>query len=342
VGAALTALAMLFLARADTLWMFFVGYMALQISDDVGTGPYAALVPDYVPENRRGRASGILSQLQLIAQVVAAGAGFALSAQPRTIFLLIAVINILCAIIVIVTLREDRLDWAQAPMPASENKAMDWPSRLKRGAQNWITPWQSADFRWVWFTRFLNSLGFYIILNYLYYYLLESIRVFRLPGGLVLNDAFQATILLSLSISLAGAISSVWGGNLADRIGRKRVIYISGWLMFLTLIPFALIRDYTTILLLSPIFGLGYGGYLSATWALAADTLPSEEDSAKDMGIWQMSVTAPQVIAGFAVSLLIYAGNQRQPGMGYTVAFLVSALAFLAGSLLVKFVRGSS
>jgi MFS family permease len=341
IGAALTAITLLFLASADRLWMFFAGYVALQISDDVATGPYAALVPDHVPEERRGRASGILGQLQLLAQIVAAGVALALTGRPDAILWTIAGVNLSCALIVIATLREGRLGVVIRPSDASVKPASSLGAGLVRVARAWMATWHSADFRWVWFTRFLNALGFYVILDYLLFYLQDSVRTFRLPG-LALPGPFEASIFLSLIISLAGAVSAVWAGNLADRIGRKRIIYLAGWLMFVTLVPFALIPTYWVIVLLSPVFGIGYGAYLSTTWALAADILLNREDAAKDMGIWQMSIAAPQVVAGFFVSVLINQGNLLRPGLGYTFAFLFAAGAFLAGSVLVRFVRGST
>ncbi len=341
IGAALTAAALVFLAGANSLWMFFVGYIFLQISDDIGTGPYAAIIPDLVPEERRGKASGIMSQLQLFAQIVAAVAGLMLG-SALLIFLTIAVINIVCAVIVLMTVRERQTDFVARTVLLSEaDKAPGLAAKLARGMGEWAAPWRSLDFRWVWFTRFLNALGFYIILNYVPNYLKDSVRTFDL-FGFRLDDSFRASLVISLTLSLSGAISAVCGGPLADRIGRKRVILYSGWLMFLTLIPFALIPSYRVILALAPFFGIGYGAYLSASWALAADVLPSKEDAAKDMGIWQMSVAAPQVVAGFVVGLLIHLGNQQRMGLGYTVAFLFAAVAFLIGSILVNRVKGSS
>ena len=340
IGAALTALALLFLGGADRLWMLFAGYLFLQISDDVATGPYAAIVPDLVPEERRGLASGVLSQLQLLAQIAAAVVGLVLSKNVMGIFVAIAVVNVLCAAIVLFTVREKRYLFSPSPGGAVE-KQSGIAAKLVRGLREWAAPWRSLDFRWVWFTRFLNALGFYVILSYLPNYLKDVVRVFRLPG-LTLTEPFQATIVMSLTLSLSGAVSAVYGGRLADRWGRKRVIYVAGWLMFVTLVPFALVPNYGMILLLAPFFGLGYGAYLSATWAIAADVLPSKEDVAKDMGIWQMSVAAPQVVAGFLVSLVIFYGNRQQPGLGYSFAFLCAAVAFLAGSLLIKRVKGST
>ena len=58
------------------------------------------------------------------------------------------------------------------------------------------------------------------------------------------------------------------------------------------------------------------------------------------MGIWQASVSTPQVLTG-AVGLLVDAGNKFSSGLGYTIAFLLSSIAFLTGCLLVTRIKGS-
>lgn len=344
IGAALTALALLFLGQASALWMMIAGYLFLQISDDIATGPYAALVPDLVPENKRGRASGVLSLLQQVAQIVAAVVGIALGANFFAIYAVIAVINVVCALVVLALIRESvpattipPAAAVQAPQHGDRRPLV----RLARGARRWGAPWQSADFRWVWFTRFLSAFGFYLILLYVVNYLDDRVRTFALFGGVRLAKSFEAAVAVALVISLSAAISAVLAGRLADRVGRKRVIVLSGWLMFVVLAPFAFVPVYAVIVPLAAVFGLGYGAYLSASWALAADVLPSKEDTAKDMGIWQMSVATPQVLTGLA-GLVVDFGNRQQPGLGYTLAFLLAAFAFLGGSLLVTRVRGSS
>lgn len=340
VGAALTALALLFLGQAHSLWMMVLGYLFLQISDDVGTGPYAAIVPDLVPEENRGRAGGVLSLLQLSAQIAAALVGIALARNLFLIYVVIAAINIVCAGIVWVTARERRADIPVRAPESRQGKAPGFAAKLSRGIGEWFAPWREQDFRWVWFTRFLIALGWSIIVVYVANYLRFRVRDFTLPG-LTLKDPLIASIVIALAISLSGAASAVVAGKLADRIGRKRIIVYAGWLMFATLVPFALIPVFSVIVLLALFFGIGYGAYISASWAMAADVLPSKEDSGKDMGIWQMSVVVPQFFTGLTGSL-IDMGNRSRPGLGYTLAFLLSAGAFLAGSLLVRRVRGST
>jgi MFS family permease len=319
-----------------------LGYLFLQISDDVATGPYAALVPDLVPEEHRGRIGGVMSLLQLGAQIVAAVVGIALSASPFLIYVVIAAINIVCAAIVWFSARERGLEVPPSarPITAMENEP-GLAAKMMRGVQEWTAPWRGHDFRWVWITRFLNALGWSIIVIYVSNYLNDVVKVFSLPGGILLKDSLHAAIVIALIISLSGAVSALYAGKMADKIGRKRVMLLSGWLMFAALVPFALYPNYTAIAVLALLFGIGYGAYISASWAIAADVLPSKEDSGKDMGIWQMSVVVPQFITGM-IGALIDRGNEGQEGFGFTLAFLFAAAAFLAAGLLVRKVRGSS
>lgn len=352
IGAALTAIALFVLAGAKSLPLMIFGYLFLQVSDDIGTGPYAAVIPDYVPEEKRGRASGVMSMVQLAAQIAAVALALPLG-NIALIYIAAAVVNVVCALIVLAVVREGRFDFSRGRGGAADALTAAPPAvreaglaaRIERGVANWFAPFRVADFRWVWFTRFLTALGFYLILTYVTNYITDrvpSLDLFGLSlgskeGGGVKNAALVAALVISLS----GAVASVWAGKAADRIGRKRVIVGAGWLMWAMIVPFAFIPNYSVVIVLAAFFGLGYGAYLSASWALAADVLPSKDDAAKDMGIWQASVATPQIISG-VVGFIVDRGNHLGPGYGYTTAFLISAFAFLSGSLLVKRVKGST
>lgn len=330
IGAALTSVALLLLGQANSLVWMAVAYLFLQISDDVATGPYAALIYDQVPEDHRGKASGILSLLQLVAQIAAVGVGLGLG-KIALIYLAVAGINVVCALITLAIWHE--------PAAPERRKAEHPAPRPQLSWRSWVDPFRSPDFRWVWLARFLVAFGFYLILLYVSNYL--SDRVGRLLlFGLDLKEPKNGALAAALGISLSGAIGSGIAARLVDTLGRKRSIGICGWVMAAALIPFALIPNFTLIFCVALVFGLAYGVYLSASLALAADVLPDPEAAAKDMGIWQASVSTPQILTG-AVGFLVDSGNRGAPGLGYTIAFLISSAAFLTGCLLVTKVRGS-
>jgi MFS family permease len=340
IGSSLTVVALMTLANAQQYWVIILGYLLLQISDDIGTGPYSALIPALVPEHQRGRASGAMGLLQLLAQVAGGVMAFMLRGHIAAIYVTLAIVNVICALLTLSVVR-DRLEPRSTPGLGFFT--------------SWIEPWRNHDFRWVWFTRFLNGVGFYLVLNYMRYFLVDVVRDFHFfglnlapidsnaadPQRALQTAATNATFELALVVSVIGAVSSVLGGRLADRIGRKKVVIRAGGLMAAVMPPFILWPQFTVMLFLAAIFGVGYGAYQSADWALVSDVMPSKEDLAKDMGIWQASVATPQILSGAAGALVDY-GNRSQPGSGYTYTFIFAAVVFVFGTVLIRKVRGST
>lgn len=338
IGGALTAIALLFLGAADQVWMFFAGYLLLQVADDIGTGPYSAIVPEFVPEENRGRASGVMGLLKLIAQLVAAVVGVMFGSSVMTIYGIMAGLNIVCAVWVLYVIRAE---------PPYRGEKLELSGTVANRIRTFWRPFSNPDFRWVWITSFLNAFGFYMILVYLRFYLSDKVLPqLDGPTGItaeLASDPLKATILVAIIISIVGAIASVVAGRMADQRGRKRIVVTAGWIMFLSLIPFALVPNYWLIVALAVPFGVGYGAYLSSDWALVSDVLGQDEGFGRNMGLWQMSVATPQVISG-GLGWLVDTLNRQWSGQyfGYTVIFIIASFGFLLGSTLIRRVKGST
>ena len=337
IGAALTTLALFLLPQSTQLWHLILGYLLLQVADDMAQGPYAALIPGLVETEQRGRASGIMGLLAMSAQIAGGIGAFLLSPNLNAIYMLIAGVTIFCAAITLLTVRES-------------------PPKTERPQQSflagWLEPWASADFRWVWFTRFANAVGFYLIYNYLQYFLADVVGKFDVFGKTVASigngtpeeikdAAFEAVFILALVISLFGAFGAVFGGRMADKVGRKRTVYLSGALMALPVIPFIFVTDFSIIALLAIPFAIGYGAYQASDWALAADVMPDKGALAKDMGVWQSCVAAPQLVSG-GFGAAVAAGNRASMGLGYSIAFGLAAFAFIIAVVFVSRIKGST
>jgi MFS family permease len=114
--------------------------------------------------------------------------------------------------------------------------------------------------------------------------------------------------------------------------------------MGLVALVFILFHSFTLAVLMGIVFGLGYGAYQSVDWALASDVLPSMDDYAKDMGVWHVAMTLPQVIAtpiaGFLLDNFQRVGRvQAIPNLGYTVIFLLSVVYFILGTVFVRQIK---
>jgi MFS family permease len=184
------------------------------------------------------------------------------------------------------------------------------------------------------------------------YFLADSVATYELFGfeiaskgtgseDEVKDAAFQAVFLLAMVISIFGALGAISGGKLSDKIGRKKTVFVSGALMAFPVLPFVFVRDFTWIALLAIPFAVGYGAYQASDWALAADVMPDKGTLAKDMGIWQSCVTAPQIVSG-GLGVMVTSGNRASMGLGYSLAFGLAAVAFGIAVLFVSRIRGST
>ncbi|MES1227247.1 MAG: MFS transporter, partial [Armatimonadota bacterium] len=160
-GVALTVIGCLVLMMSNTIWMLAVGFYLLQIGDQAGTASYAGMVADTVPAERRDFASGILGALKPAGQIASiVAAGVLQSFGFPVIIGAVAAVNVVCGLWTL---------WAIKGLPAIK------PHHVNRGnlAHDWIEPFQSHDFRFVWLNRFVVALASAIIFSYSLNYLTD-------------------------------------------------------------------------------------------------------------------------------------------------------------------------
>ncbi len=91
------------------------------------------------------------------------------------------------------------------------------------------------------------------------------------------------------------------------------------------------------------IFGVGYGAYQAVDWAMASDVLPSDSDYAKDLGIWHIAWTLPQVVATPIAGVLLdnfqVLGVKPASRRLGTLSSFLAAFYLLLGTVLVRKVR---
>ncbi|MCW5937898.1 MAG: MFS transporter [Fimbriimonadaceae bacterium] len=326
-GAGLTVLAVWAVGSSTTIFALTLAYLLLQVADDVGTGPYGGMVPEVVPEHRRGFASAVMTLLQRLAEIATALAAIVLQ-RPDLILVGIAVVNVLCAAWTIRSISGLR----PAERPPDKPRA-PWH-------RAWIDPWFDHDFRWLWFTRLLTSAAAFLVTNYMLNYLKDMFPSFRL-FGIDLGDAGRGLQLLGLTLSIGASVGALIAVRLADTVGRKRLVYISGWVISLMTVPFALARDYTAIWAMAIVLGVGSGVRGAVDWAMAADIVPDKDEAGGQMGLWSSSQTAVQILVGGAGAVIQHL-NEQNMGVGYVSAIWLAGLLFLVGTFLVQKVRGSS
>lgn len=323
----------------SSLPLYIFAFMWVEFWNNVATAPYSALIPDVVPPDQRGSASGWYGLMNILGTVVGALAPFLFTIGGKTditaLYYFVAVVLFLSMLGTVVFVKEPPVTRKPPPFVLSE---------FLRGL---ISPLRDHDFRWVFLTRFLMVMGTFTVQQFLQYYMGDVVKTFRLFTLYTAQNAIEATSVFLLLFLVGALPSSITAGILSDRYGRKIMVYISSTFQAIVPIAFAFFApDFTIAALLGLLFGIGYGAYQSVDWAMASEVLPSEDDYAKDMGVWHVALTFPQVIAtpiaGFLLDYFNHLGRAPDAPpttFGYTVIFTLATLYFILGTVLVRRIR---
>ncbi|MBI4365176.1 MAG: MFS transporter [Candidatus Latescibacteria bacterium] len=308
------------------IWLFLICYLGVQLGNNWSGGPYAGLIPDVVPRGERGTASGWLALMTaagLLLGAVAAGR-LVRGESYGPVYAAIAVVLALALAVTLWRVKERRL----AEDPGLFRMGAFLRSFLLTGAAY-------RDFYFVLMTRALVSMGIYSVFTFFQFFLKDVVRVE--------NPVLQTSNLVAIIIA-AGIPTSLVAGSLSDRYGRKPLVYLSGALMALASLVFIIVGFHPSLSLMfwiSAVFGLGYGAYQAADWALAVDVLPKSGAAAKDMGIWHVSLVLPQMIAPLLTGVTLSAFKGASLLLGYTVVFALTAAWFILGTVFVRQIRGA-
>jgi Na+/melibiose symporter-like transporter len=305
----------------------FIVYCLLQIASNIAQGPYQAFIPEMVPLDKHGRASGVKGLLEItggVALVYLASIFMDRYSSGGGSHLLWLILGILAAVVLValaatvLLVRESPPGAAPSRTPRLETLSLIFKKDL----------WANSDFVWFLASRMLVFMAFTTIQQFALYYLRDVL-------GLV-NPA-EATARFSI-VAVAGMLMVVWpAGYLSDRIGRKLLTAIAGVLGAIGIAVIALSQEYGTILWAAGVIGVAMGIFNSTNWALATDFAPKAEE-ARYLGVANMATAGGAVLAR-VIGPGIDFFNSRSPLSGYTFMLLVCLAYFLLGSLLVLKIR---
>ena len=321
----------------ETVFVWTVTFLVVQLFNNMATGPYTALIPDLVSTEQRGSASGWLGLMTLLGNF--AGGLMGLLVDPLGVaniyFIMIGVL-ILGALVTWFGINE-----LEVPHEVPSFKLGDFMRGL-------IDPFRTSDFTWVLMTRLLVMMGISIVQEFIQYYMGDVIGApFILAGFGKVADTAEAAVSFFIPALLIGAvITTLVAGVLSDKYGRKRMVYLAGALMGIVAFVFVFFHSFTLAVIMGVVFGLGYGAYTSVDWALVSDVLPSMDDYAKDMGIWHVADVLPQIVAGLIGGILLdnfqrIGAANNIPNLGYTVIFLLAVVFFALGTVFVSRIKGA-
>jgi len=311
-------------SQGSSVWLFLLLYLGVQLGNNWSGGPYAGLIPDMVPADQRGTASGWLALMTALGTLAGAIAAGQMVRGERYLPIYVAI-----AAVVIVFLALTVWGVREAPAAPSDRPAPSalWRDFIPRGPAY-------RNFYLVLVTRALVTMGIYSVFTFFQFFLEDIIHT---P-----NPVEQTSYLIAIIIG-AGVPTSLVAGALSDRLGRKPLVYLSGGLMALASVIFIYVAFAPSLgftFAVGALFGIGYGAYQAVDWALAIDVLPKGEAAAKDMGIWHVSLVLPQVLAPAITGFTLTALKPTGLLLGYTLVFVLTAVWFVLGTVFVRAIRG--
>lgn len=332
-------LGLIYFPRANdlsSLPLFIGAFIWVEFWNNVATAPFSALIPDVVPINQRGSASGWYGLMSMLGNFAGGLSALLFTRNGQTdlpsIYFFLAGALVFGMLGTVLFVREPKVT---RELPAF---------KLGQFLRSLLDPLRDHDFRWVFWTRFLMVMGTFTVQEFLQYFMRDVVKDFTLFGRQVAENAESAVSFFIMALLLGAIVSSLAAGILSDRFGRKFMVYISSALQAVVPIVFIFFAPFELVVGLGLIFGLGFGAYQAVDWALASDVLPSHDDYAKDMGVWHVAMTFPQVIstpiAGFLLDRFQVVGNQHAvPHLGYTVIFILATIYLILGTVLVRQIR---
>ena len=303
--------------------VIFVVYCLMQIASNTVQGPYQAFIPEMVPEDKRGRASGVKGLLSIIGGVVLIRlVAVLIDRYPadntglRLSLIVLGAIVIVTLLITIFTVREKPWQgkFTSPFTPLRQSFKVDLKAK--------------PQFILFLVASFLVFTGWNTLSAHALYYFQDVV-------GIANPVAVTANLVIAMG---AGMIVVVYlAGLLSDKIGRRPVVVGSGFIGALGIIVLFFAQNYWWVMVSGTLLGMCAGAWLSSQWALATDLVGKGEE-AKYLGIANMSIAG----AGAAARLigpLIDTLNTNRAGFGYQIMLLACLIYFIAGSIMLMRVK---
>ncbi|HEY0754433.1 MAG TPA: MFS transporter [Ktedonobacteraceae bacterium] len=315
----LAALALVILALAPSILIIALGVVLLQFAANTAFSCVTAIVPDQVPVTQRATVSAFASFALPLGAIIGIGVIAQAFNGGRGAYYVLAGALAVVLVVFVLLVRDPVLP--RDSVPAFNGKAF---------LASFVRPLKVRDFSLVLVGRVFVMFGYYIVVNYLLYYLEDSVH----------STATQATAqvgIFQVLLTVVMVTSTLISGVVSDRLQRRKpFVIVASAVMALSLIILAFFPVLPLVFISAAVLGIGFGVFLSGDLALQTQVLPTRRDNAKDLAILNLGSLLPQILVPLVVGITLTLLNS------YPATFLVGAVLALLGAALiipVKLVR---
>jgi Na+/melibiose symporter-like transporter len=305
VGTALDVVFLVALASSQTFIAMAALVVLLQFSSNMAQGPFQGYVPDLVPEEQVGTASGLFGLMSVGGQLV----GVAIAAAAVVVDNLAAGV-IAFAVLEVATMLPAVLGVADRPVEMPQRSGTVLAG--VRGAL--AEAWGHRSFVWLLVSRFFILMTTGTVVATAHRFLTRSM------GYSEAGSAAAIMVLLTLTVLSAASVAG-WAGGASDRYGRKPIIWTGCLVGAIGMTALALTPAQPEFALLGLRFpigglaaipvGIGAGMFVSVDWALMVDIIP-RVTAGRYMGISNVVTATSGAVAGTIAGFVV--GSTAGPG----------------------------
>ncbi|MCI1983166.1 MAG: MFS transporter [Bifidobacteriaceae bacterium] len=310
---------MLLIMIADNPALIIIEWALFQIFLAAIVAPIVAVIPDRVPESRRGVFSSVYGSSMMVGGAIGSILASRFITNPDQGILVFSIMILACGPL-----------FALLAPDASNKDVPRLPFTAKSLLHNFSFPTKNArDFYIALMSKLFYVVGSFMISSYQLYILTDYMHASQKEAGDVI------AIVSSIGLVL-GLIVAAVAGPISDRVGKRKIFIVAAAALMAvgTVLPLA-VPQIWTIYVFYIANSIGGGLFNSVDQAINYDVLPDPSTAAKDLGIINMANTGGQVLGPLAGSAIVMLTG------GFGAIFVVSIVSMLASGILIKFVKKS-
>ncbi len=364
-----------------SLAVLLLGIILLQFSSNISQAGQQGLIPDIVPEQQRGRASGIKSVMEMLPAALVLLISPLIDKQQFWVVILILMATFLVTMLITVLFTREEPITEKPPRPEGRPilrmmlltiifvGVTQLALLLVKGIGTWLPEETTSLALRIILVGLAGLLGmagsivigvyfgaqvgigkeaagqmpfiWWVVTRLMFLAAIGSVRnfaMFFVKDVLQVPNPATVTTYLTAVIFVFLLISSIAGGILSDKVGRKKLLAAAGLLAVLGTIILVFSRTIPMVMVSGVFLGLGTGTFMASNWALGTDLVP-KEDAGRYLGISNLAGAGAGIIGSSIGGPLADYFNAIQPGLGYPVVFALYGGLFLLSVLLLPRIK---
>lgn len=317
-GSILGLLALAGISVAPSLLLIGVGWVFAMLGWATASQAIITVQADRIPEEQRGKVSGLTGVTGQVGPIIGVGIASALSSH-FLVFVIPGVLGIVLAVMFAVRGSE----------PDSRPLALTGPVSVKEILASYVfNPRRYPDFGWNWLGRFVFFMGLYFNTTFSTFFYAQRL-------DLPVKEVAGAVAVVGAVGVVAAILGAVGGGFLSDKLGRRRLFTLIGALLFVCgAVVEAFAYSFPMLFVGSVLMQLAIAAFAAVDSAIAMAVLPNRAEAGRYMAVVSFSQKIPSALAPLIAPFIITFGTVGDV-KNYTALYLTGAVFALVGGLLI-------